>query len=66
MVLDFKVNKKIGCRDDNQFFYISNLRIKSSTLWNLLTISDYPTGSFLYLDRNLYDKAVYGMTFNAN
>jgi len=22
MVLDFKVNKKIGCRDDNQFFYI--------------------------------------------
>ncbi len=21
MVLDFKVNRKIGCRDDNQFFY---------------------------------------------
>ena len=21
MVLDFKVNTKIGCRDDNQFFY---------------------------------------------
>ncbi len=21
MVLDFKVNKKIGCRDDNQFFF---------------------------------------------
>ena len=20
MVLDFKVNRKIGCRDDNQFF----------------------------------------------
>lgn len=21
MVLDFKVNRKIDCRDDNQFFY---------------------------------------------
>ena len=24
MVLDFKVNRKIGCRDDNQFFYAPN------------------------------------------
>ncbi len=23
MVLDFKVNTKIGCRDDNQFFFVA-------------------------------------------
>ena len=55
MVLDFKVNIKIGCRDDNQFFLCLYELFYLSALYNLYNrkIIINPAASNSLIDREL-------------